>query len=119
MWQDFQKTLKSSDACFLTSSTKPLFKIQNNKARDRYNMTYELFKPQYAGADIYMSLTCLFNMMKDQLIVPEFLSQMSITRFYKHRGQKSLFSNQRGIFNLSKIRSILDKVIYTSQLMKI
>ena len=31
---------------------------------------------------------------------------------YKNKGIKSDFSNQRGVFNVSKVRSILDKVLY-------
>ena len=31
---------------------------------------------------------------------------------YKNKGCKSDFSNQRGIFNVSKVRSILDTVLY-------
>ena len=37
---------------------------------------------------------------------------MSITSFYKHRGAINELSNQRGIFNLPKVRSILDRLIY-------
>ena len=38
---------------------------------------------------------------------------MSITSLYKNRGLKSDLANQRGIFNLNKVRSIFDKVIYS------
>jgi hypothetical protein len=37
---------------------------------------------------------------------------MGITSLYKNKGRKSEFSNQRGIFNVSKVRSILDKILY-------
>ena len=30
----------------------------------------------------------------------------------KNKGRKNEFSNQRGIFNVSKVRSILDKTVY-------
>ena len=37
---------------------------------------------------------------------------MTITSLYKNKGIKSSFSNQRGIFNVSKVKSIMDKVLY-------
>ena len=37
---------------------------------------------------------------------------MAITSLYKNKGLKSEFSNQRGVFNVSKVRSILDKILY-------
>ena len=38
---------------------------------------------------------------------------MSITSLYKNKGIRSDISNERGIFNVSKVRSIFDKVIYS------
>ena len=38
---------------------------------------------------------------------------MSITSLYKNVGLKSDIGNERGIFNLNKVRSIFDKVIYS------
>ena len=40
------------------------------------------------------------------------MKKVAITSLYKNKGCKSDFSNQRGIFNVSKIRSILDKILY-------
>ena len=37
---------------------------------------------------------------------------MSITSLYKNKGVRSDLGNDRGIFNVSKVRSILDKVVY-------
>ena len=87
--------------------------LKNGKARDESGLIYELFKPPYAGADLYNSLTLLFKRIKDGLIVPNFLQLMSITSFYKLKGLKCDLSNERGVFNVSKVRSILDRVIYS------
>ena len=38
---------------------------------------------------------------------------MSTTILYKHKGPKSNLSSDRGIFNVNKVRSIFDKVIYS------
>ena len=37
---------------------------------------------------------------------------MSITSLFKNKGCRNDFKNQRGIFNVSKIRGILDRLIY-------
>ena len=87
--------------------------LHNSKARDELGMVYELFKPQYAGPDIYASLANMFNGMKKELKVPDCFQKMSITSFYKSRGSRSLLANDRGVFNVAKLRSILDKLIYS------
>ena len=87
--------------------------MKNNKARDEWGMIYELFKPPYAGPDVYESLCKLFNMSKNDLEVPDFFESMSITSLYKSKRLKSDISNERGIFNLPKVKSLLDKVIYS------
>ena len=76
-------------------------------------MIFELFKPQYVGSDLIASLLIMFNKIKDSQFIPEFMKEMSITSFYKNSGKKSDLSNDRGVFNLCKVRSILDKLIYT------
>ena len=87
--------------------------MKNNKARDEWGMIYELFKPPYAGPDVYESLCKLFNMSKNDLEVPDFFESMSITSLYKSKGLKSDILNERGYFNLPKVKSLLDKVIYS------
>ena len=87
--------------------------LKNGKARDESGLIFELFKPPYAGDDLYKSLTLMFKKIKTNLIIPNFLQKMSITSFYKNRGLKCDLSNDRGVFNVSKIRSILDRVIYS------
>ena len=74
---------------------------------------YELFKPPYAGPDVYKSLIKMFNSIKQQLEIPEFFKLMSITRLYKQKGLRSDISNERGIFNVAKVCSIFDKLIYS------
>jgi hypothetical protein len=73
---------------------------------------YELFKPNSAGEDIFKSLTMMFNLIKSEMKAPLFMKKMTITSLYKNRGARNDFNNQRGIFNLSKVKSMLDKLIY-------
>ena len=85
-------------------------KLKNDKARDDNGMIYELFKEPFAGPDVSKSLTLLFNGMKEQMFVPEFMETMGITSLYKIKGERCEFKNQRGIFNLSKVRGVLDQL---------
>ena len=86
--------------------------LKNNKARDGSGFIYELFKPEMADEDIFVSLTKMFNLIKSELKAPLFMKQMTITSLYKNKGRRNEFCNQHGIFNLSKVKSMLDKLIY-------
>ena len=46
--------------------------LRNSKARDEMGLIYELFKPSYAGKDVYLSLTKMFNLIKRELKIPEY-----------------------------------------------
>ena len=52
---------------------------------------YELFKPPYAGTDVYHSLTKMFSEIKHQLRIPSFLEKMSITVSIKTEDLKVIF----------------------------
>jgi hypothetical protein len=77
--------------------------LKNSKARDAIGFIYELFKPPYAGPDVYESLCKLFNISKKELEIPDFFELMSITSLYKNKGLKSDLGNERGIFNVPKV----------------
>ena len=87
-------------------------KLKSGKARDRDAVIYELFKPNLAGEDLMVSLMHMFNGIKQNHLIPPFFQKMTITSLYKNKGVKSSFSNQIGVFNLSKVRSIMDKNLY-------
>ena len=87
--------------------------MHNSKARDALGWVYELFKPTYAGQDVYESLTKMFNGIKEELKIPSFFEEMIITSFFKNKRLQSELKNQRGVFNVVKLRSIYDKLIYS------
>ena len=60
--------------------------LKNSKARDECGLIYELFKPPFAGQDVYNSLMKMFNLIKKELVVPDFFELMSITSLYKNKG---------------------------------
>ena len=56
-------------------------KLKNNKVWNQEGLIYELFKPSNAGQEIFLSLSALFNKVKDQQIIPEFMQNTTITSF--------------------------------------
>ena len=91
--------------------------LKNNKARDAHGHTYELFK--YGGNDLKLSLLKLCNEVKTRQIYPSILQPSNITSLYKNKGEKADLNNDRGIFNVVKVRSILDKLIYNENYEKL
>ena len=87
--------------------------FQNNKARDPHGHIYELFK--FGGKDLKLSLLRLFNLVKRNQIYPDILKPSNISSFYKLKGQKDDLNNDRGVFVVVKLRSILDKLIYNDE----
>ena len=84
---------KKSENCDVLKVKKICKKLKSGKARDRDDLTYELFKPDLAGDDLMLSLSHMFNGIKSTLLVPDFLQKVSITSLYKLRGIKSDFKN--------------------------
>ena len=103
---------QKSDDWDLANVKKICKKLKAGKARDRDDLIFELFKPDFAGEDLFESLKLMFNGLRRNLSIPDFLQNVSITSLYKNKGRKNEFSNQRGIFNVSKVRYILDKMVY-------
>ena len=99
-----------------TNKILKMFKsLKNNKARDQSGFVYELFKPDMAGDDLFQSLGMMFNLIKSEMKAPLFMQKMTITSLYKNKGARNDFNNQRGIFNLSKVKSMLDKLLYQDE----
>lgn len=84
--------------------------FKNGKARDAHGHIYELFK--YGGRDLKTSILKMFNLIKKKQEYPEILKVSNISSFYKNKGSKSDLNNDRGVFIVVKLRSILDKLIY-------
>ena len=89
---------------------RALKSFKNNKSRDEHGHTYELFK--YGGRDLKWSLLNLLNKIKKIQYYPTIFRSSNISSIWKKKGEKSNLDNDRGIFCVNKIRSILDKLIY-------
>ena len=84
--------------------------LKNNKARDIWGHTYELFK--YGDRDLKLSLLNLFNQVRKKQTFPSIFTSSTITSIWKKKGSQTELDNDRGIFYVTKIRSILDQLIY-------
>ena len=83
--------------------------LKNNKARDAHGHVYELFK--HGGQALKSFLLQMFNLIKKQQVYPEILQPSNISSFYKQKGSKDDLNSDRGVFNVVKLRTILDKLI--------
>ena len=91
--------------------------FKNNKSRDAHGHTYELYK--YGGKYLKLSILKMFNLIKKKQVYPEILKPSNISSFYKNKGSKIDLNNERGVFVVVKLRSILDKLIYNDNYDKI
>ena len=55
------------------------------------------------------------NQIKSTQVFPDVLKYCNITSLYKSKGSRKEFSNDRGIFRVTVLRSILDKLIYNDE----
>ena len=92
---------------------KVLKSMKNNKARDAHGHIYEIFK--CGGKDLKKSMLKMFNLVKEKQIYPDILKPSNITSLYKKKGEKADLNNDRGIFNVVKLRSILDRLVYNDK----
>ena len=54
----------------------------------------------------------LMNKIKDQQNKPKSVQLCNITSIYKNRGPRNKFDSYRGIFRVTVLRNILDRLIY-------
>ena len=101
-----------SEPWSLPDLRKVLKSLKNNKTMDPNGMINEIFKPGIIGTDLEVGLLDLFNKIKENLFVPEFMNLQNITSIYKSKGSRMDMNNERGIFILTTLKKILDKLIY-------
>ena len=89
---------------------KVLKSLKNSRARDAHGHVYELFK--YGGSSLKYSLLRMFNFIKKKQIYPKILQVSNISSFWKKKGDRNDLNNDRGVFNVVKVRTILDKLVY-------
>ena len=101
----------------LKELNKVLKSLKNNKTKDPHGMINEIFKPGVIGPDLKNALLQLFNGMKSNLEIPDYMTLANISSLYKNRGSKFDMENQRGIFILTVLKKISDKLMFLTTLM--
>ena len=91
---------------------KVMKQLKTKKATDPVGLVSELFKPGVAGLDLVQSTLTLCNMMKDECKIPKFAELANITSIFKNKGSKMDLNNDRGIFSVTCLRGIVDKLVY-------
>ena len=86
--------------------------LNKDKARDALGLINELFKEEVAGTDLKLATLKFMNHMKKNHVYPEALNPCNITSIYKQKGSHKDFDNYRGVFRVTVLRSILDRLIY-------
>ena len=98
---------------------KVLKSLKNNKTRDPMGMINEVFKPGCAGEDLKLALLHLYNGIKANQFIPEYMNLSNITTIFKNSGSKMDMNSERGIFILTSLKQILDKLIYFDEFSEI
>ena len=88
--------------------------LKTNRSRDPEGMVNEIFKQKVVGSDLKSSLLIMFNKLKEEQKIPPFMSNANITTIPK-KGSRLLLENERGIFRVPVLRSILMRLIYNQK----
>ena len=86
--------------------------LKNNQTRDPNGMINEIFKKNVMGQDLQLAVIELMNGIKLTFDFPEYMELANISTLYKNKGSRYDLENDRGIFILTVLRKILDKLIY-------
>ena len=89
-----------------------LNRLKSKKSRDPHGMIGEIFKHEYSGQDLRNALLLCFNKVKKEMVIPEFMTLSDITSIYKRSGSKQEMDNQRGIFNLTIFKKLMDYLLF-------
>ena len=108
------RTVKSSPWT-MDDLMKTVKGLKNNQTRDPSGLVHALFKPGIMGQDLAIGLLDLLNGIKFNLFIPVLVQLANITSIFKNKGSRQDLKNDRGIFILSVIRKILDKMVYRDE----
>ena len=86
--------------------------LTDGKARDPNGWVNELFSNEVVGKNLKVSMLKLFNKMKAENYIPDFIRFADVATIYKGKGEKCDLENDRGIFLVTTFRSILMRLIY-------
>ena len=88
--------------------------LKNNKSRDFEGYINEIFKPGTIGTDLKKSFLLMFNKLRSKKMIAMFMNFTNITTVHK-KGSRIEPKNERGIFRVSVVRSILMRLLYNTK----
>ena len=86
--------------------------LKKNQTRDPSGLINELFLPGVMGQDMKSAIISLMNGVRQTGYFPPYMELADICTIYKLKGSRLDMSSDRGIFILSVLRKIFDKLIY-------
>ena len=104
--------LKSTDPWTIDDLNLAIKDLDNGKARDALGHANELFKQEVAGTDLLLGTLKFMNHIKKEHRLPESLQACNITLLYKNKGSRKDLMQYRGVFRVTVLRSILDRLMY-------
>ena len=90
---------------------RALRNLKNNKSRDFEGYINEIFKVNIIGDDLKKSLLVMLNNLKIKKMIPIFMNFTNVTTVHK-KGSRIEPKNERGIFRVELVRSILMRLNY-------
>ena len=102
----------------MTDLDRALGDLKNNKSRDHSGYVNEIFKEGNIGTDLKGSLLTMANKLKVIKMIPEFMRFTNLTTVPK-KGSLTELENQRGIFRVDVVRSIIMKLVYNEKYLEI
>ena len=102
--------LNKTDPWTLEDLNQAIKDLDRDKSRDALGHANEILI--CAGSDLRFAVLKLMNHIKNTQIYPEAMEYCNITSIYKHKGSHKDFNNYRGVFRVTVLRSVLDRLIY-------
>ena len=60
--------------------------LKSNKSRDPHGLINDLFKPGVIGCDLKKSMIMMYNKVREEFEIPDFIQWANITSLYKGKG---------------------------------
>ena len=92
---------------------------KKDAARDPIGYANELFHPEVAGTDLKNAVLTLLNLIKQTQTYPDKMEWCNISSIWKRKGPMNNFDSYRGIFRITVLRNILDRLIYNDEYHKV
>ena len=117
--QSFEKIILSTKYVYIPDWTnkdldRALKSLKTSQSQDTMGLVNKLFIMKNISENLKKSLLIMFNKMKNNCYVPDFLRNVFITAIPKKSKSLLELESERGIFLVPKLRVILSKLIYNS-----